>query len=475
MDKYKTAIVNLETIIQYAILYVLIVLFFIVPKGTSPFIIWPCLIIFYGYFYLSVKQPFTLIKNISTFVKIDNFFLLFFYIIYYFPYQLYVLGFQIDTSIFLNHTYIEYTNISIIASTIGLVAFMMGFRKTKNSIPVMQRSDPKPQFYWQWFPYLVTGLLLFVCFLYMRTDWEKFLIGKYTGSDTGVATTDGLYFLITHFVVITIAVSVYYKRNGRNISFPLKIGLFIALLWCILLLRTGDRNTFFIITLVAIGGVSTYLKRFSALMVVGMILFAFLLYNVVEISRMQNVRSINSIIKIATQTQRYNSITEGSLGNTTITSRVTFHLVPQYHDFFLGKFKIIGFAGIIPFSRKLLVDPDDIFTTSSKILTKGLLGKNSTWGVGSNIISDIYMDFGIFGVAALMFLLGYFGNFVSWKAKTKTDSLKWSVIYLLTLALYCEIPRYSMDFPVRNIVWAFFLFWGFNFIIKLKQRNPILG
>jgi oligosaccharide repeat unit polymerase len=309
----------------------------------------------------------------------------------------------------------------------------------------------------------------------MRTDWEKFLIGKYTGSDTGVATTDGLYFLITHFVVITIAVSVYYKRNGRNISFPLKIGLFIALLWCILLLRTGDRNTFFIITLVAIGGVSTYLKRFSALMVVGMILFAFLLYNVVEISRMQNVRSINSIIKIATQTQRYNSITEGSLGNTTITSRVTFHLVPQYHDFFLGKFKIIGFAGIIPFSRKLLVDPDDIFTTSSKILTKGLLGKNSTWGVGSNIISDIYMDFGIFGVAALMFLLGYFGNFVSWKAKTKTDSLKWSVIYLLTLALYCEIPRYSMDFPVRNIVWAFFLFWGFNFIIKLKQRNPILG
>ncbi len=74
------------------LLLMLILLFFSVSLGSNKYLTWGCLIIFYSHFLASIRKPLSIVDGIKTFIKIDTFFMLFFYIIYYYPYQLYVLG-----------------------------------------------------------------------------------------------------------------------------------------------------------------------------------------------------------------------------------------------------------------------------------------------------------------------------------------------------------------------------------------------
>ena len=61
--------------------------------------------------------------------------MLFFYIIYYYPYQLYVLGLKnLNQTKFLDATYPEYTNKAIIMSTVGLLAFQLGYQYYQSNV-----------------------------------------------------------------------------------------------------------------------------------------------------------------------------------------------------------------------------------------------------------------------------------------------------------------------------------------------------
>jgi oligosaccharide repeat unit polymerase len=298
--------------------------------------------------------------------------------------------------------------------------------------------------------------------------------GAYAGSDVGTNTENGIYFLVSHFVMIAFAVFIYYLAKKKNMPILLKTAFVISILWCFLLLIFGDRNTFFILAIILGGGYFTFVKRIKYLGLFGSIFLAISLYNVIEISRNSEERGIEAIANAITSTNEdTHSITEGSFNNTTITSRAVFSLVPDRHDYFLGKIKFIGFAGIVPFSRGLFVDKNDRYSTSADIITDGVLGPGSTWSLGSNIISDIYVDFGFSGVIILMLLMGGFAAFVQQKIIVNPHSLKWLVIYLIVLSLYSEAPRYSYDFSVRNIAWAVLLFWGYGKIFKNRDKSNV--
>ena len=95
--------------------------------GVNDILIVFCLTVFYRYFYSSITKSFS-IKSIKTFFKIDFLFLLFYFIIYYYPYQLHVLGiYNIDEDLPWYSNYVEFTNKAVILATIGLVAFMEGY------------------------------------------------------------------------------------------------------------------------------------------------------------------------------------------------------------------------------------------------------------------------------------------------------------------------------------------------------------
>ena len=455
-------------LLQLVMLSILYICFELVPFGASPYIIWPCLLIFYTYFITSLMRPIHIVKGLPTIIKIDLLFMMFYFLLYYLPYQFWLLGFsELGNSVFVSDTYVRYSNKAVLASTAGIISFMIGYRNISIfQLVSVERSAPDKYVTHFVFIFLFVFLLLF-----FLTGFSRMFSGAYGGSDTGSNTENGIYFLVSHFVMIVFAVLIYFLSQKRKINNFLKISLAISILWCLLLLVLGDRNTFFILAIVFGGGYFTFVKKIKYIGLISAIFIAISTYNIIEISRNADERGIEAITNAITSTnENSHSITEGSFNNTTITSRAVFSLVPDKHDFFLGKIKIIGFAGIVPFSRSLFVDKSDRYTTSADIITEGVLGPDSTWSLGSNIISDIYVDFGFIGIFFLMLFMGGGAVFVQSKIIKNPNSMKWLVIYLIFLGLYAEAPRYSYDFAVRNIAWTILLFWGYEMFFKHKAK-----
>jgi hypothetical protein len=100
-----------------------------------------------------------------------------------------------------------------------------------------------------------------------------------------------------------------------------------------------------------------------------------------------------------------------------------------------------------------------------------MIGLGKSWGTGTNIISDAFMDFGLFGVVIIMYLFGRFGGYAQIKAQTQITSVKWMFIYIITLAHFSELVRYGFDFPLRAIVWTFLLFSLISFLPGLPKNN----
>ena len=444
--------------------------FFLVTEGATEEIIWFCVIIFYCFYARALMSSLVIVDGIPTILKIDVLFLTFYYLLFYLPYQEYVLGIiDIKNNKYVSEVYFKYTNVSIIASTIGLVAFVAGFDKkfkTKN----IHHYDIRSEIHnYRFFPLMLLCLFLFVFFLYLKTGWAEMLSGAYAATDKTKVTDNAIYFLMSYFSLLSSAVVLFYFRYSKKIPFSLIISFLLSMLWAVFLLIVGDRNSFFIIAIIIFAGFFTYFKKIGPLGLIVLFVGAILIYNVIEISRMSTDRSFDAIISSIGNAEEGTRLSEGSFSITNVTTRATYYLVPNVHDFFYGKFKAIGFLGIIPYSRSLFVDPNDLFVTSADVLENGMLGAYSTWGVGSNIVSDAYMDFGIFGVVILLYFFGFFASYVQKKASVSSESLKWTVIYLTLLSSYGEASRYSIDFPVRNIAWSFFIFWGYDLLVKKKR------
>lgn len=462
---------NKSYLINISLLFILSLLFIVISPGANETLIWLCLLIFYVTFFNSTRKPISIVSGIKTFIKIDTFFLLFFYLIYYFPYQLYILGLKS-----LDHykllSYSEYTNKSIILSTIGLLAFQIGFDyyKSKNQKKVFYLISKKYMRILFLIIFFFVGLILL---LFYNTGAQTLFIGAYVGSTMGTVTYDAIFTLVTFFIILGILQSITYYKIFKKINFLVFIISIISISWALALLFVGDRNTFFLVGITIFSGFFTYIKSISRKQILFFLIPTLLIYQVIEVSRTVESKDFSTFVDAFTTT--IDSF-EGDLDQntsfdiTTIGSRATFKVIDDY-SFYYGKFKLISLASIIPYSSRLFVDPNDVFTGSSSALKKEMIGLQAGWGVGTNIITDCYMDFGLIGVIAIMFFIGKFGGYVKFQAQINVNSPKWMFLYIMTLSYYSEISRYGFDFPLRSIVWTYLLFFIINKMMGLNRKN----
>jgi len=467
---------DLSIVLQVIVICGLMVGYFLVPEGASNTVMWFCLIVFYCYLAQSLVNPVTIISGLPSYIKIDFLFLLFFYFLFYFPYQQHLLGFSdIGTKKYLDALFLEKTNISIIASTIGAAGFVLGYNwKPRISWGQVGGAVNEQRMfrYWPWFVYGFFSLA-FAWFYFQ--GWAQMSSGFYAGSNLGNATDNGIYLLTTLFAMLSATTWILFLRLDRRFSLPVLFGLGICLFWSVLLLIIGDRNSFFLIAVVVAGGISIYIKRISFFGFIFWIFLALFIYGVIEKSRATYDRSVEGIFDNVVSMFDDDSTSSrfDSFSSTTTISRAAFYLVPNQHDYFGGKFLISGIAGIIPYSRGLFLDQNDQYRTSTDVLSSMYAKRYSKWKTGSNIISAIYLDFGIIGVLSIMYGLGFFGKFITNRAIANNQSFKWSTVYLVTLALYSEMARFAPDYFIRNLAWVFIMFLFYKLIMVGGSEKTI--
>lgn len=465
---------TLTKIIDIFLLFIFIVLFVIVPKGANSVLMWSSLMVFYYYIIQTLSSRKIIFSDIKTYFKIETFFLIFFYLLYYFPYQSHLLGWSNVFDIRINSSsYFDYTNISIVTSTIGLIAFMIGIKSYR--LPKRGVKIKEIRFFSKYYSNIVMSLLsimaITVFILYWRTGGLiDLLFQSYTSLERENVTANGLYALMTLIVTVMIGLVLLYRLQFKRFHIFSWITLSIVILWSFILLIIGNRNGFFNIAIIGVGGYYILFKEIGLLKLFGIAFFAYLLFLIVGMTRGLQNKSIENISETISEFKMSEtSVAEGAFSITNITTRAAFAVVKEKHGFFYGKFTGIGIAGIIPYSRQLLVKKDDPYISSSKVLGREMLGPNASWGVGSNIISHLYLDFGIPGVVVFMWFLGWFGTRVTKNVIThKTNYLSW-IIFLIVLSNYAELPRYTLTFPLRNILWTYILFKIIELIFNHKS------
>lgn len=462
--------------------YILSILFFFIslfftPQGLDFFVIYVCLFNYYFIFLMALKKPIFIYKY--TFFKIDVFFLIFYYIIYFSMYQGYVLGLNGLNTVWLSG-YEEYGNISLIVSSIGMNCFCFGINN-KNRFTSRIFVKPfflnnKPFVSLSWFLFFVNLLLII---LYFRTGLSYLLAGRYLGSNVGDTNTDGLYFLITVFVLISLSFILFYLFHFKTFLFPNLLLLFISLIWFVVLLISGDRNSMLLILLLVFGAYYSFFSSISRKQIILYFFVGLFFYQIIEISRRLEDRSfsqISTVISDRLVSSESNDKSffsdQNSFFTTTVGYRGTFYLVPKKENYFFGKFQFVGVIGIIPYFKGFVLNNND-FSTTSEFLTYYLKGRFSPMGIGTNVISDLYIDFGILGVIIFMFLLGKFSYFVENKIKISYNSILWFSLYFITLCTISEISRYTFLFPLRSCVWSILILSSFQYIFKNRLNLDI--
>jgi hypothetical protein len=209
-----------------------------------------------------------------------------------------------------------------------------------------------------------------------------------------------------------------------------------------------------------------------------LIVASLFLYNAVEAARDNRGATISTLFSSLTAGSGQGSSLAKNKGDSsfnisTIGLRASIFAVPDTYPYGNGKYKLIGFAGVLPLVRGLTLGSGTGFTDTSELLTAVMLPPNAGWNVGTDMISDSYVDFGIPGVIVLPFLVGRFAAFTRRRLRSgKGDYTPSVVFYLLTLALLTEMPRYSIDFPVRILTWTALLF-GVYRLLLMRERPSL--
>ena len=95
-------------------------------------------------------------------------------------------------------------------------------------------------------------------------------------------------------------------------------------------------------------------------------------------------------------------------------------------------------------------------TTSSLLITKEALGEGSFLGLGTSIIADLYLAFGVCGVMIFMGLLGYFVHYL--ENKMKYNYIYSTIIYVTLMSYSVTLVRAEYFYSLNQIVISIFMF-----------------
>lgn len=265
----------------------------------------------------------------------------------------------------------------------------------------------------------IKTLIIILFPLFLVLVGQDFLQGKYDGGENWGAGASYIYLLLHSALVIYLVVFFKYNRFKMKglkamgmVILKNKIPFFILISYILIFLLAGDRGP-----VIQIGIVVAFMFSFTQMRIKGrtfvvFIFIAAIIMSVVKMGRMDpSLRSESNIF-----TEGYKNFSETEQFNPTLelasSNRILFRaldVVPSSHPYLYGTTMMGDIISGIPFGARTLFPILELpkpYTSSTNFFTFIGQGSFSTWGEGSQLIADIYINLGIYGVMFLMFLFG---------------------------------------------------------------------
>lgn len=316
--------------------------------------------------------------------------------------------------------------------------------------------------------------LAFASFLFLAGD--DFYSGNYKGTENWGSGASYFNLLVKYAAYIWMYVTVRREVSGhrRNFARFLKGHFLMALgivCFLFLMLSSGDRNVVLEMTLFTLSLYSFYVKPLTFSRVAFYGFLGLLTFLVVGIGRRVTSVEGGNVFVRGIEQMKSNEADENSselIGCPRLTYRAV-DKFPRQFDFLYGKSMLADIVQSIPFASRTSKSFARM-TSSTYIFTYIGQGVNPTYGEGSEIIADIYISFGSYGVGILMFLLGIVSTCLSRTVGVSTKDFL-QIFYLILISFSVYINRAPYFTFLQTLIHVIVLFTIIMLLCKAIDKS----
>lgn len=355
---------------------------------------------------------------------------------------------------------------SLIISNIAINCFFVGYIYEKKNIKQVavinnHRIYPKKQ-YLCIFAYALFGLFLFL------VD-KSFLIGGYQGGQL-----DKAYQIIVIMQSIILATVVLYCieykecNSKQKISYFFRYPFFLIIVYSGIVVLSGRRTEalrvlcILIICLIYLKGVKMNFKKLG----LAGLLFVFV-FALVGVLRGDSNNGLSAGMSALSEKTSISPVT-AELAGSVNTLHIAVYSVPDEMPYNMGLSFVPSFALLVPGLDRLIsfYIPSSLMISSPEIITYLYWGSDDRpYGLGSSIIADVYISFGLMGVMAVFSLLGILFRYLEINTFLRSSSP-----YILALS-FCVFSQ--IIYASRTGVSVLFLSWTYAclMIYLITRKN----
>lgn len=407
-------------------------------------------------------------------VSITPLFVFSYFIVYFQIHLIDILGFTTSKIFYESWIWADDStkNLSLQLSSFGLLAFYCGLIKTKSKtlkhkiLSTNKKIDSTKTL-------VVLSYIFYFIFL---ASSGSYILGEYTPDDA-LPISSYSYKIFKVFLSSAILVTLYNANiyKGKIITFKKYLSFFSKPLFCLitfflaLSLIVGDRGPiiyFLILTF------STYFVRFRKKIPFYYIIYFIVAINLMNIigdvrqSRDSGVSYVQRLQKalFSNKNKEKMFFKETVIGESTLelaksvrTFNHTIYNVPNNYKYTLGYYQVRNLISPIPGMSRLYLNifagGDKKFDGGSNFVTFLIQGEEPTYGDGSSILVDFYLDFGKWGILFGMYFFGFFisknENKVIYGSYNKSIS---SIAIMIFFSLSIYLARSSLLLEFGNII-----------------------
>lgn len=266
--------------------------------------------------------------------------------------------------------------------------------------------------------------------------------------------------IVELFARLSVAVLIYRAmQRGRASLYSLlqdKLSLSISvalLLFCLTFLVGGERGQ---VVMVGLGLLISYgcaLRPIGLYKTIGLTVLGFVLFSFLGLAR----AGIDGGMVLGAEYGYWEvSI---NLAQSFVTVANALVIVEQAYPIAPGQVWLSQTLGIIPFAQSIFLPILDVpaeEASSALLITRFALGPSATTGLGTSIVADIYLAFGLFGVVFFLVAFGIFcRNVHRWLSGEFGFERFYVGVIFAGYSLY--IARSSLLFAAKPIIWGLLL------------------
>lgn len=321
--------------------------------------------------------------------------------------------------------------------------------------------------------------ILILFFGFIATVGSAFLRGVYDVDTWGIAS---VYILLVLQILIYIRIVYFFiglpiNSSVKKIAKSLvrnKVFAFVVLSYFILFLLSGSRGEILQLVLVTVLCYSLFIKSLSFKFIVISAIVGSVIFTIIGLGRVNSVNNLNDQGIFETG---YSALTDvdnkkGVAPTNELASSVRIQYraidtVPQSDPYLYGQTYVTGLFGIVPFASGHVVRTFDIDTRyqgSSNYFTFIGQGPYPTYGEGSEILGDIYINFGIYGVFIVMLSFGILSGKIY--SGAMSSNTKYILLYAVLVVSAITINRASLFILYKD----FFYIFIFYLIFSVRKR-----